>query len=44
MRRHRNINVVTTERRRNYSANFFTDNLLATEMTKTQILMSKPAY
>ena len=45
--RHRNIKLVTTERRRNYlvsepnyyTTKFFTDNLLAIEMRKTQILV-----
>ena len=52
MRKHRNIRLVTTERRRNYLVLdqiiiiqiFFTKNLLATEMRKTQILMNKPVY
>ena len=52
VRKHRNINVVTIERRRNYlvsepnyhSKKFFTENLLAIEMRKTQILMNKPVY
>ena len=49
---HRNIKFVTAERRRNYlvsepnyhTAKFFTENLLATEMRKTQIIMNKPVY
>ena len=44
--------MITTERRRNYlvsepnyyTTKFFTKNLLATEMRKTQILMNKPVY
>ena len=52
VRRHGNIKFVTTERRRNYLASepnfyttkFFTENLLATEMRKTQMLMNKPVY
>ena len=52
MRNHRNIKLVTTERRRNYlvsepnyhTTKFFTENLLAIEMRKTQILMNKPVY
>ena len=52
VRKHRNINVVTIERRRNYlvsepnyhSKKFFTENLLAIEMRKTQILMNKLVY
>ena len=52
MRKHRDIRLVTTERRRNYLVLdqiiiihiFFTKNLLAIEMRKTQILMNKPVY
>ena len=51
MRKHRNIELATTKRRNylvsepNYhTANFFTENLLAIEMRKTQILMNKPVY
>ena len=52
VRKYRNIKLVTTERRRNYlvlepnyhTTNFFTENLLAIEMKKTQILMNKPVY
>ena len=44
LRKHRDIKLVTTERRRNYlvsepnydSAKFFTEHLLATEMKKKQ--------
>ena len=47
-----NITLVTTETRRNYlvsklnfhSTKFFTENLLATVMRKTQILTNKPVY
>ena len=50
VRKHRDIKLVTTERRRNYlvsepnyhTTNFFTDNLLAIEMKKTERLMNKP--
>ena len=49
VRKHRNIKLITTERRNylvsepNYlTAKFFTENLLAIEMRKTQILMIKP--
>ena len=50
--KHRNIKLVTTERRRNYlvsetnyhTTKFFTENLLPIEMGKTQILMNKPVY
>ena len=49
VRKHKDIKLVTTERRRNYlvsepnyhTATFFTENLLAIEMKKTQILMNK---
>ena len=53
VRKHRNIKLVTIERRRrsylvsepNYHpAKFFTEGLLAIEMRKTQILMNKPVY
>ena len=50
LRKHRDIKLVTTERRRNYlmsepnchTTKFFTEYLLATEMKKTEILMNKP--
>ena len=50
--KHRNIKLVTTERRRNYlvsetnyhTAKFFTENLLTKEMRKTHILMNKSIY
>ena len=46
VRKHRNIKLVTTERRRNYlvsepnyhTTKFFTENLLATEMKKQRYL------
>ena len=52
VRKHRDIKLVTTERRRNYivsepnyhTAQCFTENLLVLEMRKTQILMNKPVY
>ena len=51
VRKHRNIKLVTTKRRRNYlvsepnyHTNFFTENLLAIELRKTQILINKPVY
>ena len=52
VRKHRDIKLVTTERRRNYlvsepnyhATKFFTENLLAIKMRKTQILMNKPVY
>ena len=51
-RKHRDIKLVTTERRRNnlvsepnyHTTKFFTENLLAIEMGKTQILMNKCVY
>ena len=50
VRKHRDIKLVTTERRtkylvaeRNYhTTKIFTENLLAIEMKKTEILMNKP--
>ena len=52
VRKHRNIKLVTAERKRNYlvsdsnyhTTKFFTENLLAIEMRKTQILMNKLVY
>ena len=52
VRKHRDIKLVTTERRRNYLVSepnyhftkFFTEYLLAIEMKKTHILISKPVY
>ena len=52
VRKHRNIKLVTTERRRNYlvwdsnyhTKKFFTGKVLTTEMRKTEILMNKPVY
>ena len=52
MRKHRDIKLVTTGRRRNYlvsepnyhTTKFFAENLLVTEMKKTQIVMNKPVY
>ena len=50
VRKHRDIKLITTERRRNYlvsepnyhTAKFFTEKLLAIEMEKTEIVMNKP--
>ena len=50
VRKHRDIKLVTTERRRNYLVSepnyhitiFFTENLLAIETKNTQITMNKP--
>ena len=52
MRKHRNFALVTTERRSNYlvsesnyhTTKFFTENMLAIEMRKTQMLMNKSVY
>ena len=52
VRKHTDNTLITTERRRNYlvsetdyhNTKFFTENLLATEIKKTQILMNKPVY
>ena len=51
-RKHRDMELVTMERRRNYlisgpnyhSTKFFIENLLATEIKKTEILMNKPLF
>ena len=52
LRKHRDIKLVTTERRKNcllsepnyHTTKFFTANLLAIEMKKTEIFMNKPVY
>ena len=52
VRKHRNIKLIATKRKRNYlvsqpnyhTTKFFTKILLATEMRKTQILMNNPVY
>ena len=52
VRKHRNIKLVTAERKRNYlvsepnyhTAKFFPENLLAIEMRKTQTVMNKLFY
>ena len=52
VRKHRDIKLVTIERRRNYlvselnyhTTKFFTESLLAIEMRKTQILLNRPVY
>ena len=52
VKKHLSIKLVTTERSRNYlvsvsnyqTTKFFTENLLAIEVRKTQILMNKPVY
>ena len=51
-RKHRDIKLVATEKRRYYlvlepnhrTTKFFTENLLETEMKETQILINKPVY
>ena len=52
VKKHRNIKLATRERRKNYlvsepnyhTTRFFTENVLAIEMKKTEILMNKPVY
>ena len=52
VRKHRDIKLVTTERRRNYlvsepnyhTTKFFTGNLLAIKMKKTKILLNKSVH
>ena len=52
VRKHRDIKLVTTEKRKKYlmsephyhTTKFFTENLLAIETKKVQILMNKPVY
>ena len=52
VRKHRDIKLVTTERRINYllsgpnyhTTKFFTKNLLAIEIKKTQVVMNNPVY
>ena len=52
VRKHRDIKLVTTKRRRNYlvpisnyhTTKFFTEYLLEIQLKKTQILMNKHAY
>ena len=52
MRKHRDIKLVTTERRRNYlvsepnyhATKFFAETLLAIEIKETEILTYKPVY
>ena len=52
VRKHRNIKLVTTKRKRNYlvsqpnyhTTKFLKKYLLAIEMRKTQILMNNPVY
>ena len=52
VRKYRDMNFVTIERRRNYlvsepnyhTTKFFAENVLELEMKKTEILMNKPIY
>ena len=52
VRKHRDIKLVTTERRRNYlvsepnyhTTKFFSEDLLVIEMKKIDILMNKPVH
>ena len=52
MQENRDIKLLTTERRTNYlvsdpnyhTTKFFTENLLAIEMKKKEILTNKPVY
>ena len=52
VRKHRDIKLVRTKRRRNYlisdpsyyTKKFFTENVLTIEMKKTQKIMNKPVY
>ena len=52
VRKHRDIKLIATERKTNYlvsernyhTTKFFTENLLAIEMKKTEILMNKPDH
>ena len=52
VRKHRNIKLITTDKRRNqlvskpnyHTTKYFPENLLAIEMKKTKVKMSKPVY
>ena len=52
IRKHRNIKLVTTDKRRNqlasepnyHTTKHFSDNLMAIEMKKTRVKMNKPIY
>ena len=51
VRKHRDIKLVTTKRRRNlvsepsyHISEFFAEHLLAIEMKKTEILINKPVH
>ena len=52
VRKHRDIKLVTTDKRRNqlvsepnyHTTKYFSENLLAIEMKKTKVKMNKPVY
>ena len=52
IRKHRNIKLVTTDKRRNqlvlepnyHTAKYFLENLVAIEMKKIKVNMNKPVY
>ena len=44
VRKHNNIKLVTAEKKKNVQHQCFTENLLATEIRKAQIVMNKPVY
>ena len=52
VRKHRDIKLVTTDKRRNqlvpepnyHTTKWFSENLLAIEMSKTKVKMNKPIY
>ena len=51
VRKHRDIKLVTTDKRRNqlvsepnYHTKYFSENLLAIKMKKTKVKMNKPVY
>ena len=52
VRKHRDIKLVTTDKRRNqlvsepndHTVKCFSENLMAIEMTKTKVKISKPVY
>ena len=52
VRKHKDIKLVTTDKRRNrlvsepnyHTANWFSENVLAIQMKKTKVKMSKPVY
>ena len=52
VRKHKDIELVTTDKRRNqlasepnyHTTKYFSENLMATEMKKTKVKMNKPTY